>query len=310
MAYTRTWDASNEAAPAATDVISGGDDAIRNLKVDVRERIAKDHYMDIAGTDADHGEHTQVTLRKKSAKPTAAADKGYVYTKIVTVGATSRVELFYENENGDEVQLTSQGALPTALPTGVTIGGVAPVLANGSALQQARMNSGGTAYEWADPADALAGLDALLAAQGDLPYAATAGSTDNLAIGAANLSLFVNAAGTLPEWAATNKIITFTRAGNASTADVAYTGVGFKPSAIVIICGVTSSFYGSIGVSDGTNEYCWQPLSSGFKTTLCAYVGGMQSGAVLSFDTDGLTISWTKLGSDSSTINGIILCFR
>lgn len=43
---TREWTASYESAPAGTDSISGGDDQIRNLKVDVRERLANGgHYV-------------------------------------------------------------------------------------------------------------------------------------------------------------------------------------------------------------------------------------------------------------------------
>lgn len=106
MAYTRTWDSSNEASPADSDQRSAGAGKIRNLKVDVRERIAKDHYMDIAGTDADHGEHVKVTLRVGSA-PTQAANKGILYAKDVL----SKAELFYIDEDGDEVQITSGGEL-------------------------------------------------------------------------------------------------------------------------------------------------------------------------------------------------------
>ena len=35
MAYTRTWDAAYEAYPAATDLVSEGDDRIRNFKTDI-----------------------------------------------------------------------------------------------------------------------------------------------------------------------------------------------------------------------------------------------------------------------------------
>jgi hypothetical protein len=113
MAYTRTWDAAYEALPAAGDLISDGDDKIRNFKTDVRERLAKDHYMDIAGTDADHGEHSKVTLRVGSA-PTHAANKGFLYAKDVS----AKAELFYIDEDGNEVQVTSGGVIPGTLPSG------------------------------------------------------------------------------------------------------------------------------------------------------------------------------------------------
>ena len=107
MAYTTTWDAANEAAPANTDVVSSGDDKIRELKVSIRERIAKDHYMDIAGTDADHGEHQKITFQSQIAKPTNVANKGFLYIKDVS----AKAELHWEDEDANEIALTSAGAL-------------------------------------------------------------------------------------------------------------------------------------------------------------------------------------------------------
>jgi hypothetical protein len=114
MTYTRTWDAANEAAPGATDLVSGGDDAIRNLKTDIRERIAKDHYMDIAGTDADHGEHQKITFQSQIAKPAAVANKGFLYIKDVS----AKAELHWEDEDGHELALTSAGAVVAGSCTG------------------------------------------------------------------------------------------------------------------------------------------------------------------------------------------------
>lgn len=113
MPYTRTWNAAYEASPAAGDLVSEGDDKIRNLKTDVRERLAKDHYMDITGTDADHGEHSKVTLRTGSA-PTLAADKIFLYAKDVS----AKAELFCMDEDGDEVQLTAGGVMNGTIPSG------------------------------------------------------------------------------------------------------------------------------------------------------------------------------------------------
>ena len=81
MAYTRTWNAANEASPADSDSVSAGAAKIRNFKVDIRERMAKDHYMDVAGTDADHGEHSQATFREQAADPTQVTAKTFLYRK-------------------------------------------------------------------------------------------------------------------------------------------------------------------------------------------------------------------------------------
>jgi len=105
MAYSETWDAAYEAVPAGTENVSDGDDRIRAFKGSIRERIEKDHYMAIAGTDADHGEHKRITFHEPIAKPTAVANKGFLYGK--DVGA--KIELHFEDEDGDEVQLTSAG---------------------------------------------------------------------------------------------------------------------------------------------------------------------------------------------------------
>lgn len=107
MAYTRTWDASYETSPADADNVSDGAGKIRTLKTDIRERVAKDHYMDVAGTDADHGEHSKVTLREQAAAPSNVANKGFLYTKDYS-GTT---ELYYRDSEGNESRITTAGAV-------------------------------------------------------------------------------------------------------------------------------------------------------------------------------------------------------
>jgi len=107
-AHTTTWNAAYEASPADSDSISAGAGKIRGLKEDVRERIAVDHYFDTAGTDADHGQHSKVTFQAPlGADPSNAANKGFLYTKDVS----SVVELFFEDESGNVIQLSSGGLL-------------------------------------------------------------------------------------------------------------------------------------------------------------------------------------------------------
>ncbi len=105
MAYTDTWNAAFEASPADGDTVSEGAERIRDTRIGIRERMEKDHYMAVAGTDADHGEHAKVTLRVGSA-PTPEANKGYLYAKDVS----SIAELHYINENSVETQLTGLGS--------------------------------------------------------------------------------------------------------------------------------------------------------------------------------------------------------
>jgi hypothetical protein len=107
MAHSNTWNAAYESSPADSDAVSEGAGKIRGVKLDVRERIAKDHYMDVAGTDADHGEHSQVTFQAPMATPSNVANKGFLYTKDVS----SKAELHFLDEDDNEIQMTNAGAM-------------------------------------------------------------------------------------------------------------------------------------------------------------------------------------------------------
>lgn len=104
--FTRTWNASYEATPANGDDASEGANRIRDFKTDVAQRLVVDHSWD---GDANDGMHKQITFADPLvSKPNQANDETYLYSK--DVDSTS--ELFYEDEAGNEVQLTSVG-LPT-----------------------------------------------------------------------------------------------------------------------------------------------------------------------------------------------------
>jgi len=142
-----------------------------------------------------------------------------------------------------------------------------------------------------------------------------------LSAGAANAKLFSNAAGNAPEFATGMKILPFTRLSDAASGDVAYTGVGFKPSYIIFIVNLPDSATGSIGFDNGTAHVCianehlssanlWYSTQSYsiyqiFSTTQ------LQAAVVKTCDADGFTLTWTKGGSPgSATINGYALCIR
>lgn len=116
MVYSSTWNAAFEAAPADVDDIGDGASEIRELKVAISERLNLDHYLDIAGTDVDHGEHRRVTFNAPISTPANVANKGFLYGK--DVGA--KIELHWEDEDGNELQLTTAGALNFAksVPSG------------------------------------------------------------------------------------------------------------------------------------------------------------------------------------------------
>lgn len=130
------------------------------------------------------------------------------------------------------------------------------------------------------------------------------------ALGSANQKLFVNSAGTESEWASGLKVGSFTRAMDAANGDVSYTGVGFNPSVLVFI-GWVSTASASIGFSDGSSSghvivgtggsgvLYW---GDGTRVITLAEVAGSkdQSAVLKTRDTDGFTLTWTKLGSTAS----------
>jgi len=101
--FTRTWNPAYEALPPDTENAKNGAERINQTKVDTRERLEVDHSM--AG-DVDDGTHKQVTfVDPLASKPTAVANQGFLYTKDVGGNA----ELFYEDELGNELQMTALG---------------------------------------------------------------------------------------------------------------------------------------------------------------------------------------------------------
>ena len=115
MAFTRTWNAAYEAQPADVENISLGAGRIRDFKTDVQERGEVDHSW--AG-DADDGKHKQITfVNPLGAKPGAVADQGFLYTKNVS----AKVELFWEDEDANEVQITVAGDLNAGFPAGTSM---------------------------------------------------------------------------------------------------------------------------------------------------------------------------------------------
>ena len=58
MSHSRSWD---ETKPAGTSLISSGDDTIREISVDIRQRMEIDHLWN---TSLDHdGKHWRVLFR-------------------------------------------------------------------------------------------------------------------------------------------------------------------------------------------------------------------------------------------------------
>ncbi|MEN6619982.1 MAG: hypothetical protein ABFD50_00305 [Smithella sp.] len=155
---------------------------------------------------------------------------------------------------------------------------------------------------------------ALFHTKGAIPYASDVNTPASLAAGAANLKMFMNAGATAPEWAVGIKILSITRDLTASGGDVAYTGVGFKPSALIAISG--SSSYGiSVGFADAETPGVGILSYSGGYTTgvwLINSSSGAATAAAIckTTDADGFTLTWTKSGSPTGTLPAHIICLR
>lgn len=148
-------------------------------------------------------------------------------------------------------------------------------------------------------------------AQGDILYRG-ASEWERLAKGTANYKLFQNAGATAPEWALGVKVGSFTRAMDAATGDVSTTGVGFKPSALIVVAHAEISGVGHTfctGFADGsTSGYVewymtatsWTGSNSTNLILMVESTGKTQTAALKTFDADGFTLTWTRTGATAS----------
>ena len=112
MAFAHTWNSAFEAIPADSANIAQGAQRVRDLKVAISERAKIDHRW---GVDADDGFHTQVRFYQPlGSKPTISGTQATIYTKTID----SVVELFYGDDQGNELQITENGALKELNVTG------------------------------------------------------------------------------------------------------------------------------------------------------------------------------------------------
>lgn len=114
-----------------------------------------------------------------------------------------------------------------------------------------------------------------------------------------------------------SKVIAFTRDASAASGDVAYTGVGFVPTSIIAVAGIEGTVPLCIGGADSakagkTVEQYYGGLVTKYDYLIGLDVssGNQQRAIVSTFDSDGFTLTWTKTGSPTGTINGFFLCFR
>jgi len=106
-----------------------------------------------------------------------------------------------------------------------------------------------------------------------------------------------------------SKVGTLTRDITAATADVVYTGVGFKPKLLIIFAAQVesdSASWGADNVTDtsivmhrqGQDTSTYDIHTTLIRVETDATTG--QDAIVKSFDTDGFTLTWTLRGSPSA----------
>lgn len=118
MAHSNVWDVTK---PLDTELEGKGDDYIRQILLDLKERLAIDHNMDgILDTSlptAD-GYHAKVTLVALSSDP-ALLTKSVTISNITNgTDAVVTTSSVHGLSTGDAITLSTTGALPTGLVAG------------------------------------------------------------------------------------------------------------------------------------------------------------------------------------------------
>lgn len=114
------------------------------------------------------------------------------------------------------------------------------------------------------------------------------------------------------------KVGVISRVINAADGNVAYTGVGFAPKAILFFGGVSGGAIWEISCTDATGKAFMFHTAAGSQTNSSDNVIYFGDGAnwneaasAITFDSDGFTLTWVKGGSPpASTANIMYLAFR
>lgn len=122
------------------------------------------------------------------------------------------------------------------------------------------------------------------------------------------------------------KILTISRSSGAASGNVSYTGAGFRPSAVVFI-GIfnPSSAAWSVGFADNAlQSVCIVQYGTSAATQMTTATnsaialfdppsggGAGQTALLASYDADGFTLTWTKMGTPAAVTSTIFaLCLR
>lgn len=137
--FTTVWNQGYEALPSDTEQESLGASRIRDLKLQLRERLSQDHSWNGDGND---GYHKWVTLLQQTNAPIPAFDANATGGVLYTENVSGNDELLYADNNGHTTQLTNNGGTPQVVPSGTVLYTASPntpagfLLGNGQAVSR------------------------------------------------------------------------------------------------------------------------------------------------------------------------------
>jgi len=116
-----------------------------------------------------------------------------------------------------------------------------------------------------------------------------------------------------------SKVIGSTRDLATASGNVSYTGVGFQPTSIIFMGAVSGGVPVGFGIVDSgktgravsvSTSGNWNVQTAYFLALYANNASNLQVANISSFDTDGFTLAWTKIGSPTGTADIFFLCFR
>jgi microcystin-dependent protein len=122
MPHTNAW---NETSPAGTDLISAGDNAIRQFKLDVRERMELDHIWNTSLSE--DGKHARVRLRPAVDITPITSDATNTLSGVTSGGIASLTQT-WNNAGGTftalKANITDTASNAASLLLDLQVGGV------------------------------------------------------------------------------------------------------------------------------------------------------------------------------------------
>jgi len=116
------------------------------------------------------------------------------------------------------------------------------------------------------------------------------------------------------------KMGSFQRDLTTASGTQSITDTGFQPRLVFFLAGVTTTSAMSIGIDDGTNSFRifdrnpdganTYGTASGTSIVLMTATSAYQTGVITSLNSNGFTVSWSKVGSPTGTADIFYLAFQ